>query len=172
MSQGANHTCRSLGSPAGDAPTHPGDRGLPPSMTGAQEQGGKGRLRKADLACRPVPVTSRAGRDEGALGGPFRKDSNPNHEDTTCTAWSPPRGPACSPRRAGGQVSRWECGGTQRFTLRHVLGFAGGHRDEVPAAPRRRRQTASTGAQPYLRGRRRGPRAYPRMRMRDAWFVV
>lgn len=120
MSRGANHTCRSLGSPAGDAPTHPGDRGLPPSMTGAQEQGGKGQLRKADLACRPVPVTSRAGRDEGALGGPFRKDSNPNHEDATCTAWSPPRGPACSPRRAGGQVSRWECGGTQRFTLRHL----------------------------------------------------
>lgn len=61
---------------------------------------------------------------------------------------------------------------TKVHSTASVLGFAGGHRDEVPAAPRRRRQTASTGAQPYLRGRRRGPRAYPRMRMRDAWFVV
>lgn len=47
MSQGASQTCQSPGSCAGEASTHPGDRGLTPSTAGAQEQGGKGRLRKA-----------------------------------------------------------------------------------------------------------------------------
>lgn len=238
MSQGASQTCQSPGSRAREAPTRPGDRGLTPSTAGAQEQGGKGRLRKAPpsvsvlgrpaFPCSftyspntsrsagepgptaasltdggnslltaprldvgvlvladpvaggdpppshrrpPYPVTSCAGRREGAHGGPFRKDSNPNHEDATHTAWSPPGGCTCSRRHAGVGCRHGNVEGHERSAGSVRPGASLANAETRSLRHSRWRQTVGKGAKPNLRGRRRGPGAYLCVHTRDVCFV-